>query len=226
MLWLAVLRIGNNRYQIVEMNSSLSVSLYPPGESAFSRQQVWELDAHFVPADTGYTPPSDDQPEYFQLWMRAENYQVKDFRKISNFGLHDESDNPLLLATLHNRLAGNPSEELAFSLDEFTLQQSERLDDTDTEFLFDLHVKGVRRLPDGSELQLAVDTILPFKRITAYVPLNAPDPVKAAKAMAKKLLKLDQFAGSRVTPYNPAHYTSLISHINSHHVVTLQTPWA
>jgi hypothetical protein len=224
-----MLRIGTSHYQIVEANSALSVQLFPPGESVLGRRQVWELQAHFVPQDVDYTPRPDGEPEYLELSLRAENYQVQDWRKLSNFGMDSESDDdPMIMASLCNRLvltSGNRPEDMPI-----TIRQAERIsdhpDDEACDFLFDVSMQGVRRLDDGSELELEVNTILTFKEIIAYVPLNAADPVKAAGVMAVKIIKLHKFAGSRVTPYDPARITSLTSHINSHHVVRLQTPWA
>jgi len=218
-----MLRIGKNQYVIVDANSGISVQLFPPGESVFGRQQVWELDAHFVPELPSYTPRPDGQPEYLQLWLRAENYQVSDWCKLSGF----DSEDPMIMASLRNRLVGGDKpEDYPISIDKLTIKQAERLsdhpDDAPCDFLFYVTIKGVCEL-SGSKLKLKVNTLLAFKETIAYVPLNAADPASTAKAMAKKIIKLDRFAGNRVTPYNPQRPAHLNLHINSHHKVTLKT---
>lgn len=221
-----MLRIGTNRYRIVEVNSAITVTLYPPGESVFGRQQVWELETHFVPEKENYTPRPDHELEYLQLWMRAENYQVKDWRNLSDFGMNSENDS-MIFTSLVNRLVGRyEPEHLPIELDDVSLRRVTHPEDSASEFLFDFRMTGIRSMPGDTELEMEVNTNVAFKEAVVYVPLNASNPISVAKVMAGKILKIDKFAGSHVTPYDPNRPTSLLSHINSHHVVTLEMPWS
>lgn len=214
-----MLKIGANSYQIVEPQSSLSVTLYPPGDLAGNQQQVWQLTANFVPDGVDYTPPTPWTDEHLELLMRADFYQVKDWRKLSGFGFEDENTDALVLPALTNRLAErSESKELPFSLMDMSLKYED-------DFVFHCELDGVHPLPDGKEVELKLQEMLSFKEVVAYVPINSADPVAAAKAMATKFLNLKEFGGHRVTPYDPNRPTRVSTHRNSHHIVTLETAW-
>lgn len=214
-----MLQIGSNYYGIVESHSQVSVTLYPPGDSVGGRQQVWQLKANFAPDGVDYAPPSPGTDEYLELFLRPEFYQVQDWRKVVDFDYEAEDSDPLMFTSLTNRLAeGSEPKELPITVDDLTLKHV-------GDFVFEWKLDGVRELPDGTEQKLKVREMLSFKEVVAYVPLNAADPVAAAKAMAAKAIQLKEFGGHRVTPYDPNRPTRLKSLINSHHVVTLQTDW-
>ena len=214
-----MLKIGSNCYEMVDAHSHLSVSLYPPGDGVIKRQQVWGLTASFAPEGDDYTPPTSETDEYLELWMRAENYHVQDWRELSGFGLGEENNLWPVLSSLSNRLEHDSQKsDLPVTVHDLMLKRVE-------DFIFRCELHGARDLADDTELDLTLFDLLIFKEVVAYVPLNAADPVAAAKAMAAKYIKLTEFAGHQVTPYDPKRHTSLISHINSHHIVTLQTAW-
>ena len=213
-----MLRIGANEYELVRVHSGFSVALHAKRDDALGREQVWELEAHYVPGEN-YTPRADGEPEYLSLNIRSEEYQVADWRALSGLGLDTEETTWLGWCSLSNLLVGRYDKE-SWSLTDGWLEV-ERLRD----YLFHCEYTGARKLADGSFEAVELKDDLPFKEIVAYVPINAADPVAAAKAMAKRTIGLNAFAETRLLPYNPQQKTYFSIHVNSHNRVTLQTPW-
>jgi hypothetical protein len=214
-----MLKIGTNEYEGVDWQSTLSVSLFPPGEGVIGRQQLWELETNFCPFGGDYRPLIADTDEILKLWIRAENHHVADWNQLTGLGVADETKPGFTLASLSNLLNEDRHErEFDISVDELTLEQNEG-------FIFSVEIDGTHTRPDGTEEELHVLEIVTFKKVVAYVPLNAADPVATAKAMAKQQINLTEFASHRIIPYDPQRASSLISHINSHHKVILETAW-
>jgi hypothetical protein len=214
-----MLKIGSNSYEMVDAQSYISVSLFPPGDGVIQRQQLWGLTASFAPEGDDYTPPNPWTDEYLELWMRAEKYDVPDWRELTGFGLGEQNNLWPVLSSLSNRLEHDfQKSDLPISVHDLKLERVE-------DFIFRCELHGTRDLPDDAELDLTFFELLIFKEVVAYVPLNSADSVAVAKAMAAKYIKLTEFASHRVTPYDPKRGSSLNTHINTHHMVTLQTAW-
>ncbi len=215
-----MLRIGFNHYELVRVHSGFSVTLTNKSDDAIKREQVWDLEAHYVPSEFRHTPREDGRPEYLRLSLRSEDYHVADWRELSGFGLDTEDDSWFCWAKLENLIAGFPYKAENWRVIPGWLEVKRAGD-----CLFHCEFFGCRKLADGTEEELEFKDELPFREVTAYVPINAADPLAKAKEMAARMLQLTDIAQSRVQAYDPAKNSYLSLRINSHHCVTLQTPW-
>jgi len=213
-----MLRIGQNHYQLVGVYSGFSVELCAKAEDVLGREQVWDLDLHYVPADR-YTPRADGELEYLVLTIRSEEYAVADWRKLSGFDLDNDDDHWMGSVALENKMVGRYEQESWKVL--LGWLEAERVRD----YFFRCRFDGSRILADGTEEEMEFEEELPFREVVAYVPLNAADPVAVARKMAARMVGLQEIAGSRVQPYDPKKETYFDIRINSHHRVTLITPW-
>ena len=174
-----MLRIGQNQYDLVRAQSGFTVFLYPDRDDGLNRQQVWVLEAHYVPGDTQYTPRADGELEYLNLSIRSEFYAVKDWRKLSGLGLDTESNEWIGQACLNNLLFNKYKEEC------LTLRpgwlEVEHLRD----FLFHCEFDGEVVRADETVEEVEFKDDIPFGELVVYVPINAADPVAKAKALAK-----------------------------------------
>ena len=144
---------------------------------------------------------------------------MKDWRQLSGLGLDTEDDEWIGHVYLENLLVGDYRDE-GWTIRPGWLEV-ERVRD----YLFHCEFDGSVERADGKEEDVEFKDDVPFQEVITYVPINAADPVAAAQAMARRLVGLTEFAGSRVTPYDAKRPSSLISQINTHHCVTLRTPW-
>ena len=78
---------------------------------------------------------------------------------------------------------------------------------------------GLRR----DELRLLDE--IPFAEVYAKVPINAADPVAAARAFATREVGLAETAAARTTPPDWRREENPQAPLDSHHHVTLHTPW-
>ena len=180
---------------------------------------VGSFEAHFVPASEKYTMPEHGRPEYLRFDLLSEEYHVSDWRELSGFGLDKEDGRWFGWSSLTNLIPeGHKKDNWQVLPGWFEV---ERLRD----YLFHCEFFGERKLPDGTEEELEFKADLPFREATAYVPINASDPRAAGRAMAARSLRMTEVAASEVQRYDPTRQTWLNLHINSHHRVTLHTPW-
>ena len=214
-----MLRIGSNHYELVRVHGGFSVDLTHKSDDVMQREQVWSFEAHFVPAEDKYTLPSHGRPEYLSFSLRSEEYLVADWRQLSGFGLDKEGDHWFGWGSLQNLIReGYKEESWQVIPGWFEVERSQ-------DYLFHCEFFGARRLPDGTEEEMEFKADLPFREATVYVPVNAADPTATARTMAARAVKLTALAGSDVLRYDPTRQSWLNAHINSHHRVTLQTPW-
>jgi hypothetical protein len=214
-----MLRIGTNEYELVRVQSGFAVTLHSPDVDVLKRNQVWELVAHYAPHENRYTLRADGEPEFLRVVLQSEEYAVKDWRKLSGLGLDQEGDHWFGHAWIENLLVGHYDKE-QWSLVPGWLDVELKHD-----YLFHCEFDGSRKLADGTEEDMEFKDDLPFKEVTAYAPINTADPVAAARAMAARTVGLTEFAESRVQPYDPQRKSHLSIRVNTHHIVTLQTPW-
>jgi hypothetical protein len=52
-----MLRIGSNHYELVRAHSGFSATVQPRTDDVLRRNQIWQLEAHYIPAETNYAPP-------------------------------------------------------------------------------------------------------------------------------------------------------------------------
>ena len=214
-----MLRVGDNHYQLVLANSGLAVALYPKGDTRFEREQVWWLEAQYVPAEAHYTPRADGQLEYLNLHIRAEDFAVPDWQKLTGLGLDVEDPLWWGVAVLENLLVSEENERsCAVTCDWMEVQYR-------GDYRFHCRFSGEIEQADGSCLEVELDDVLPFVQVEVYVPLNATDVVAKAREMAQRAIGFNGFAGSSVESYDPARASYLSLQINTHHLVTLLTPW-
>ena len=214
-----MLRIGQNEYELVFVNSGFTVYVYPPNEAVLKREQLWILELHYVPSATHYTPREDGEIEYLNVQFRAEEYAVKDWRQLSGLGLDTEEDSWFGFASAENLVIGDYREESWKVLPGWL--EVEHTHD----YLFHCKFDGSLVRTDGTEVDMEFEDDVPFREAIVYVPLNAANPVNTARAMVARNFKLTESAGSQVHPYDPTKPAHPSIHINSHHTVHLTTPW-
>lgn len=214
-----MLRLGNNEYELVRVHSGFSVTLFPPGEDVMKRLQKWELVACYVPRDDRYTLRADGEREYLRLIFQSEEYAVSDWRNLSGLNLDKPDTEWFGWSCMENLLVGL-SEKESWSIVPGWLEVEPVRD-----YLFHCEFNGYRKFKDGADEAMEFKDDLPFAEATAYVPINAADPEATARAMAARTVRLTEFAGSKIRRYDPTQKSWLNIHINTHHRVTLQTPW-
>jgi hypothetical protein len=214
-----MLRLGSNQYELVRVHSGFSVTLLPPGEDFMKRDQVWELEACYIPSEHTYTPRADGELEYLKVAFRCEDYAVKDWRQLSGFGLDTDTDKFLVFASVENALLGRFEKESWGVIPGWL--EVERTNG----YLFHCTFNGFRKLPDGTEEEMEFTDEIPFSEATAYVPINAADPEATAKTMAARAVGLTEGAVTKIHRYDPQKKSYLGIRINTHHRVTLRTPW-
>ena len=175
-----MLRIGQNHYEIIRIHSGFSVDLVHKSDDVMKREQVWNFEAHFVPAEEKYTPAPHDRLEYLRFSLRSEDYHVADWRQLSGFGLDKEDDHWFGWCSLQNLIPEGYKEE-SWRVIPGWFEVKHRSD-----YFFRCEFFGARRMPDGTDEELELKAELPFREVTAYVPINAHDPLAAARAMATR----------------------------------------
>jgi hypothetical protein len=65
---------------------------------------------------------------------------------------------------------------------------------------------------------------IPFATVTVAVPLNAADPLSAARGIAEREIGLKEVARSRVSLFDPTRKVWKPEK-SGKHTVTLETPW-
>ena len=214
-----MLRIGVNEYELVRANSGFTVSVQEKNADVLAREQVWKLEAHYVPRENQYTPRPDGTLEYLVVTLQSEEYAVQDWQKLSGLGLVAEAETWFGHAFVENLLVGRYEQESWKVIPAWL--EVQMLQD----YLFHCEFHGYRELDDGTEEEMEFEDDIPFSEAAVYVPVNAPNPVAAAQAMARRVVGLTEFAGNRVLHYDPKRSTFLGIRLNTHHLVTLQTPW-
>lgn len=211
-----MMRLGPQRYDLVRSQSGFQVTLNPtnPAHGA----QAWQLDLHYVPAETNPQPRPLWECEYLELCFQPFRYQTADWRKLSGFGPGPDLDPVLFNITLGNLLAGgySCSRQSAFP-DDITITHLGG-------YNFRCQFSG-RVCWDDREYDLEVDDEISFTEASVDVPVNARDPLAAARAIAQRDIQLTDCAGHHLTLKDCREQKMFFHSLNQGHSVTLLTPW-
>jgi hypothetical protein len=211
-----MMRLGDRRYELVRSQSGFSVTL-GPARSARG-PQAWQLDLHYVPAENNPQLRGLWELEHLELCCQPFHYQTADWRELSGFGPGPELDPILFNITLGNLLGGG-SHHPRHSVcpDEISIKPLGG-------FQFRCHFEG-RLTRDGQEKDLELDEEISFAQVSVSVPVNAADIEAAAQAIARREIKLTEFAGSHITRNDWRKEQNAADPIEFSHHVTLFTPW-
>ena len=99
-----MMRLGQQRYELVRSQSGFSVNLADANH--VRGPQAWQLDLHYVPAETNPRPRPLWECEYLELCFQPFRYQTADWRELADFGPGPDLDPILFNITLGNLLAG------------------------------------------------------------------------------------------------------------------------
>ena len=211
-----MMRLGDRHYELVRSQSGFSVSLR--SAQAARGPQAWQLDLHFVPAENNPQPRKLWETEYLELCFQPFRFQTADWRELSGFGPGPELDPILFNITLGNLLDGGDScQRSSVFPDEISVKYLGG-------FRFRCHFEG-RITDDGKEKELELDEEISFAEVTVSVPINAANIEAAAQAIARREIKLTEFAGSHLTRNNCSEVKHFFRSQEHGHRATLFTPW-
>jgi hypothetical protein len=212
-----MLKIGSREYSLVLANSGLHVSIQSRDD--ILGEQRWRLDAHYIPEP--FQPPLESFTwEYLRLGIWGYAYRVDDWRELGGFGFDSDSSPWLGVSSLENLIDLYRKNEVTDILPgDLTIRRAER-------HLFHCEFDGVIRGADGTEQELFLCDQLPFASVSLPVPINASDPIKTARSIVARELKLTETCDERLTPYDWRRTDNLPNpKLNPAHQVTLDTPW-
>jgi hypothetical protein len=231
-----MLQIGPRKFIPVRNQSSIYYNDAYKGSEVFT---PWVIDAHFVPADSD--PGRDPtMPEWEYLRLRAIHLhsRVSDWRDLEGHHLtDDDGEAPDRLHSVLNPMEWsweNPlfeyytrmqSEEATIWLHEFRITRRNGYLFTCEMFGLANACPGVTTSGDNGTFPIEFTAEIPFTEAIFDIPLNASDPVAAAKAQAARDLKLYEVATAQVTPADSAKEKDPNAPLRKHHTVRLQTPW-
>ncbi|MEO6787222.1 MAG: hypothetical protein ABI318_13910 [Chthoniobacteraceae bacterium] len=223
---MVMLQIGSRIYQPVLTPSGFHVSLDPVEQGLW--RHVWRLDAHFVPADEDYGSGADAHWEYWRFFVNPlGSFTTRDWRELvrDTFLENEAGHRELCLASLENLI--NPyytgKQEMEVLLGELRVIRRDG-------YLFTVEADGeVERGKDHDERvpygDFRLRAEIPFASVTVEVPLNAGDPLAAAKAIAAREIQLTEFGRTDVLLYDPAIRRTWRPERSGKHTVTLEVPW-
>ena len=210
------MRLGDRHYELVRSQSGFSVTL-GPAQSARG-PQAWQLDLHYVPAENNPQPRALWEVEHLELCFQPFRYQTADWRELSGFGSGPDLDPILFNITLGNLLDGGINRPRLFVCpDEFSVKPLGG-------FRFRCHFEG-HIMDDGKEQDLELDEEISFAQAGVSVPVNAADIEAAAQAIARREIRLAEFAGSHITRNDWRKEQNAAGPVEFSHRVTLFTPW-
>ncbi len=211
-----MMRLGQLCYDLVLSQSGFLVTLHDSNN--VRGPQAWQLDLHYVPAATNPQPRPPGECEYLELCFQPFRYHTADWRELSGFGPGPELDPILFNITLGNLLAGGHScpRQSVFP-GEITVTHLAR-------YNFRCQFSG-SVVWDDREYDLDVDDEISFTEATVEVPVNARDPLAAARAIARREIQLADCAGQHITLKDCREQKLFFGSLNQGHSVTLQTPW-
>jgi hypothetical protein len=215
-----MLRIGPRSYDLVRAQSGFHLVL----EQSPSKQvnQTWRLDAHYVPQET-HPPRADGLWEYLRLTLFAHNYAIDDWRDLTGLGLDplDEGEESAWIGSgmIENLLAGR------FAHDERDFVPGDFVARRVAGYLFDCELDGVVRDEENAEEEVFLEDQIPFAGVSLHVPINAPDPIKTARAIVAREINLTECAQTRITQYDWRREEKPDARLDDAHRVSLETPW-
>ena len=221
-----MLHIGSRIYQPVLTTSGFHVMLDPIERGLWNH--VWRLDAHFVPAEEDFGSGARARWEYWRFFVNPlGSFTTKDWRELvrESFLISDEGHDELCFADMENII--NPmwsggKQEPGVRLGELRVIRRDG-------YLFTVEADGEivcgkddpEHVPTG-DFRLRAE--IPFASATVEVPLNAGDPLTAAKAIAAREIQLTEFGRTDVTLFDPARKVWKPAR-SGKHTVTLEVPW-
>jgi len=210
------MRLGPQCYELVRSQSGFSANLTDPNDVRGS--QAWQLDLHYVPAAANPRPQPLWEREYLELCFQPFRYHTPDWRDLSAFGPGPDLDAVLFNITLGNLLAGG-----------FRCPRQSVYPDAITithlaGYHFRCQFEGCV-LWDDREYELEVDDEISFAEVTVDVPVNARDPLAAARAIARREIQLADCAGQHIAFKDCREQKMFFRSLNQGHSVTLLTPW-
>ena len=211
-----MMRLGPHSYELVRSQSGFSVNLTRANDGR--GPQVWQLDLHYVPAETNPRPRPLWQNEYLELCFQPFRFHTADWRELAGFGSGPDLDPVLFNITLGNLLAGGDScpRQSVFP-DEITITHL-------AGYNFRCQFSG-SVVWDDREYELEVDDEISFAEATVDVPVNSRDVLAAARAIARREIQLADCAGQHVALKDCREQRMFFSSLNQGHSVTLLTPW-
>jgi hypothetical protein len=166
---------------------------------------VQRLEAHFVPDDDG--PAPWEEWEYLRLCINPLGFlELKDWQDLQHTSLLDDDgcSTAMITAGIENilHLGGPHHPFLGLELDEFRILKRNG-------HLFTIEMDGAVHPPSGDkepgmptgDFRLLDE--VPFASVSVAVPLNAADPLAAAKGIAQRELGVKGFARTKVKLYDP-----------------------
>ncbi len=211
-----MLRLGQKHYDYVRSQSGFFVTLGEPQDTRGN--QAWQLDLHFVPADTNPEPRPAWQLEYLELCFQPFGFHTADWRELDNFGPTEPLDPVLFNITLGNLLDGG------YSCPRRSVFPEECSVKYLGGYLFRVRFAGAV-IGDGEDVDLELEEEAAFVQFTTDAPVNAADPVAVAQAIAKREIKLTGFTGNHITRNDWRREQKAAGPIEFAHRVTLLTPW-
>ena len=213
-----MMRLGPQRYDLVRSQSGFSVVIHDANN--MRGPQAWQLDLHYVPADTNPRPRPLWEGEYLELCFQPFRFQTADWRELAGFGFGPGADlNPILFnITLGNLLAGGHScpRQSVFPA-EITITHL-------AGYNFRCQFSG-SVVWDDREYDLEVDDEIAFAEATVDVPVNSRDVLAAARAIARRNIQLADCAGQHITLKDCGEQKMFFRSLAQGHSVTLLTPW-
>jgi hypothetical protein len=211
-----MLRIGSNQYELVRSQSGFMVTLHDSNH--VSGPQAWQLDLHYVPAETNPRPRPLWQCEYLELCFQPFRYQTADWRELSGFGPGPDLDPVLFNITLGNLLAGGDNcPRQSVCPGEITITHL-------AGYHFRCQFSG-SVVWDDREYEMETDDEISFTQATVDVPVNARDTLAAARAIARREIQLADCAGQHVTLKDCREQKMFFHLLSQGHSVTLLTLW-
>lgn len=221
-----MLLLAHRNYRLVRPQSGFHCILNPLTTQTWS--QVWRIEAHFVPDDDSPGPAPWEAWEYLRLSLNPLAFlQVKHWHELGRTDFLAQSDGlHFLNIHLENLIADRDAPLLDVELDEFRTVGRDGLNLT-------LEMEG-EVLPPSEKAksnphqdngiptgEFKLFAALPLASLTVAVPINASDPLAAAKGIAQRELGLSHIRTGQVTVFDPKK-RSLLPGGGSHHEVSLQ----
>ncbi len=218
-----MLTFGARSYRLVTPQSGFHVTLGEPSDLVVGHQW-WTFDAQYVPEDGDAGPPPGEVGEHWQLTLAPMNFETQDWQRLIDYVIDDDQPLHPFPQFATNLLDSRGSSRQMYPGD-FKIVRREG-------YFFHCEFEGeiVRPAAESGAPEHVDEFTLrdafPFRRVTVHLPVNSPDPVKAARAIAARdLALLETTERTTVSPYDPARGRIPRVLGPGRHSVTLEPPW-
>jgi hypothetical protein len=220
-----MLQIGSRSYQLVRAHSGFGV-VVDDADLGFPGKQAWRFEAHYVPGDEDPGPPLEAPWEYWRLMINPMNFVLSDWRELADPALWDwEKDaEPFypMCVTIENLLPDGMrgAAERTVRPGHFRVIRREG-------FLFTCEFDGEIVAKEGEEVagEFRLLDEFPFFEAAVHVPINAADPIVAARAMAAREIALTESARTFLKRFDPERGRLPRILGPGRHSVTIETAW-